>query len=202
VEAIREAYDAGERDFGESRVQELLEKQKVLPKDIRWHFIGHLQTNKVKQIVPFIHLIHSVDSLRLMEAINREAEKAGRIVDVLLELHLGAEETKQGFTENEILYLCHSERSEESVRIRGLMGMATNTDDFRVIEKDFARIEALYNKVTRYPLFCVPGMALILLVKVQSRVFTAKCSEPQAVRSNPMGEGRGVAKSSSLRTET
>ena len=92
-----EAYQCGERDFGESRVQELLPKYEALPKDIRWHFIGHLQTNKVKQIVPFVHLIHSVDSLRLLEVINREAEKIGRRVKVLLEVHVAKEETKSGF---------------------------------------------------------------------------------------------------------
>ena len=137
VEAIREAYDAGERDFGESRVQELLEKQKVLPKDIRWHFIGHLQTNKVKQIVPFIHLIHSVDSLRLMEAINREAEKAGRIVDVLLELHVAREETKTGFAANE---LPTDFTAYKNLHVSGVMGMATNTDDMQEIRRCFRAI--------------------------------------------------------------
>ena len=97
-ETIMEAYACGERDFGESRVQELLPKYEALPKDIRWHFIGHLQTNKVKQIVPFVHMIHSVDSLRLLESINREAEKIHRHVKVLLEVHVAKEETKSGFT--------------------------------------------------------------------------------------------------------
>ena len=95
--AIMEAYQCGERDFGESRVQELMTKYEALPKDIRWHFIGHLQTNKVKQIVPFVHMIHSVDSVRLMDVINREAEKIGRRVKVLLEVHVAKEETKSGF---------------------------------------------------------------------------------------------------------
>ena len=102
AEAIMEAYNAGERDFGESRVQELLPKYEALPKDIRWHFIGHLQTNKVKQIVPFVHMIHSVDSLRLLETINREAEKIGRRVKVLLEVHVAKEETKSGFSPEEL----------------------------------------------------------------------------------------------------
>ena len=101
VEAIMEAYSGGERDFGESRVQELLPKYEALPKDIRWHFIGHLQTNKVKQIVPFVHMIHSVDSVRLLEIINREAEKIGRRVKVLLQVHVAKEETKSGFTSEE-----------------------------------------------------------------------------------------------------
>ena len=142
-----EAYEAGQRVFAESRPQELAAKVPLMPADVQWHFIGHLQTNKLKMVLPHVSLVQSVDSFHLLEAISAWAVANNRVVDVLLELHLGAEETKQGFTENEILYLCHSERSEESVRIRGLMGMATNTDDFRVIEKDFARIEALYNKV-------------------------------------------------------
>ena len=104
-EAIMEAYECGERDFGESRVQELLPKYEALPKDIRWHFIGHLQTNKVKQIVPFVHMIHSVDSVRLLETINKEAEKIGRRVKVLLEVHVAKEETKSGFTPEEFLTL-------------------------------------------------------------------------------------------------
>ena len=102
AEAIMEAYNAGERDFGESRVQELLPKYEALPKDIRWHFIGHLQTNKVKMIVPFVHLIHSVDSLRLLETINKEAEKIQRKVRVLLEVHVAKEETKSGFSPEEL----------------------------------------------------------------------------------------------------
>ncbi|MBO5013066.1 MAG: YggS family pyridoxal phosphate-dependent enzyme, partial [Paludibacteraceae bacterium] len=102
AEAIMEAYNAGERDFGESRVQELLPKYEALPKDIRWHFIGHLQTNKVKMIVPFVHLIHSVDSVRLLETINREAEKIQRKVRVLLEVHVAKEETKSGFSPEEL----------------------------------------------------------------------------------------------------
>ena len=102
AEAIMEAYNAGERDFGESRVQELLPKYEALPKDIRWHFIGHLQTNKVRQIVPFVHMIHSVDSVRLLETINREAEKIQRKVRVLLEVHVAKEETKSGFSPEEL----------------------------------------------------------------------------------------------------
>ena len=106
-----QAYDAGERDFGESRVQELLLKQQTLPADIRWHFIGHLQTNKVRQIVPFVHMIHSVDSVRLLEVINREAEKIGRRVKVLLEVHVAKEDTKSGFMPEEILSIANSEAS-------------------------------------------------------------------------------------------
>ncbi len=133
IDAIREAYDAGERDFGESRVQELLLKHEALPKDIRWHFIGHLQTNKVRQIVPFIHLIHSVDSEHLLACINREAEKIGQNVNVLLELHVAEETSKTGFTPDELDNLTESisrgTLSFPFVNVRGVMGMATNTDD-------------------------------------------------------------------------
>ena len=142
-EAIIEAYEAGERDFGESRVQELLPKYESLPKDIRWHFIGHLQTNKVKQIVPFVHLIHSVDSLRLLECINREAEKIGRKVRVLLEVHVAKEETKSGFTPEELLSLDLPLSSLNHVEICGLMGMATNTDDEQEIRRCFQAIRQL-----------------------------------------------------------
>ena len=142
-EAIIEAYQAGERDFGESRVQELLPKYAALPKDIRWHFIGHLQTNKVKQIVPFVHLIHSVDSLRLLECINREAEKIGRKVRVLLEVHVAKEETKSGFTPEELLSLDLPLSSLNHVESCGLMGMATNTDDQQEIRRCFQAIRQL-----------------------------------------------------------
>ena len=150
-EAIIEAYQAGERDFGESRVQELLPKYEALPKDIRWHFIGHLQTNKVKQIVPFVHLIHSVDSLRLLECINREAEKIQRKVRVLLEVHVAKEETKSGFTPEELLSLDLPLSSLNHVEICGLMGMATNTDDEQEIRRCFQAIRQLADtSLSRY----------------------------------------------------
>ena len=143
AEAIMEAYQCGERDFGESRVQELLPKYEALPKDIRWHFIGHLQTNKVKQIVPFVHMIHSVDSVRLLETINREAEKIGRRVKVLLEVHVAKEETKSGFTPEEILSLDIQLSTFNYVDICGIMGMATNTDDSQEWRRCFREIKSL-----------------------------------------------------------
>ena len=145
-EAIMQAYDCGERDFGESRVQELLPKYEALPKDIHWHFIGHLQTNKVKQIVPFVHMIHSVDSLRLLETINREAEKIGRRVKVLLEVHVAKEETKSGFTQEELLQLISNLSTNDLypwVEICGIMGMATNTDDQDEWRRCFREIKSL-----------------------------------------------------------
>ena len=143
AEAIMEAYQCGERDFGESRVQELLPKYEALPKDIRWHFIGHLQTNKVKQIVPFVHMIHSVDSVRLLETINKEAEKIGRRVKVLLEVHVAKEETKSGFTPEEILSLDIQLSTFNYLDICGIMGMATNTDDAQEWRRCFREIKSL-----------------------------------------------------------
>ena len=143
AEAIMEAYACGERDFGESRVQELLPKYEALPKDIRWHFIGHLQTNKVKMVVPVVYLIHSVDSLRLLETINREAEKIQRRVKVLLEVHVAKEETKSGFTPEEFLSLSTQLSTLNYVEVCGIMGMATNTDDEQEIRRCFRAIRTL-----------------------------------------------------------
>ena len=148
MEAIMEAYECGERDFGESRVQELLPKYEALPKDIRWHFIGHLQTNKVKQIVPFVHMIHSVDSVRLLETINKEAEKIGRRVKVLLEVHVAKEETKSGFSPDEILSLNTKLSTLNYIEICGLMGMATNTDDEAEWRRCFRAIASLASKLS------------------------------------------------------
>ena len=147
VEAIMQAYEAGERDFGESRVQEFLPKYESLPKDIRWHFIGHLQTNKVKQIVPFVHMIHSVDSIRLLETINREAEKIGRRIKVLLEVHIAKEETKSGFTPKEILSLNTQLSTLNYIDICGVMGMATNTDDESEWRRCFRAIASLASQL-------------------------------------------------------
>ena len=142
-EAIMEAYACGERDFGESRVQELLPKYEALPKDIRWHFIGHLQTNKVKQIVPFVHMIHSVDSVRLLETINKEAEKIRRRIKVLLEVHVAKEETKSGFTSEEFLSLNTKLSTLNYIDICGVMGMATNTEDQEEWRRCFREIKSL-----------------------------------------------------------
>ena len=150
VEAIQAAYDCGERDFGESRVQELLPKYEALPKDIRWHFIGHLQTNKVKQIVPFVHMIHSVDSVRLLETINREAEKIGRRIKVLLEVHVAKEETKSGFTPDELSTLNIQHSTFNYVEICGLMGMATNTDDEAEWRRCFRAIASLASQLSPF----------------------------------------------------
>ena len=153
VEALNEAYEAGQRIFGESRVQELLVKHDAMPGDIEWQMIGHLQTNKVRQIVPFISLIQSVDSVRLAECINREAERIDRVVDILLEIHVAQEESKTGWRCEELVEYLHSEEfaSLKSIRVRGIMGMATNTDDETIIRADFEQLAKHYNELK--PLF-------------------------------------------------
>ena len=145
IEAIAEAYEAGQRVFGESRVQELTVKYEQLPKDIEWQMIGHLQTNKVKTIAPFISLIQSVDSQRLLECINREAERCGRVIDCLIEVHATAEESKSGWDISQLREYLHSGAIEQlkNIRIRGIMGMATFTDDQAVVRADFERIAAV-----------------------------------------------------------
>ena len=152
VSRLMEAYDAGQRRFGENRPQELAQKVPQMPSDVEWHFIGHLQTNKLKLVLPYVSLVQSVDSYHLLEAIDKWGSDNGKIVDILLELHLGAEETKHGFSEEEILSIIGAGEGicpagVKHIRIRGLMGMATNTEDESVIEADFARIETLFNRI-------------------------------------------------------
>ena len=147
-----EAYEAGQRIFGESRVQELLVKYETLPKDIEWQMIGHLQTNKVRQIVPFVSLIQSVDSIRLIECINREAERIGRVVDILLEIHVAQEESKTGWNYNELTEYLHSGAfaALKNIHVRGIMGMATNTDDEEIIRHDFERLSDCKDELSKY----------------------------------------------------
>ena len=152
VETLNEAYEAGQRVFGESRVQELLVKYEALPKDIEWQMIGHLQTNKVRQIVPFVSLIQSVDSVRLIECINREAERIGRVVDILLEIHVAQEESKTGWQYDELVEYLQSEAfgGLKNIRVRGVMGMATNTDDEAIIRHDFERLAECKNELAQH----------------------------------------------------
>ena len=149
VEAIEQAYAAGQRLFGESRVQELVAKYEQLPKDIEWQMIGHLQTNKVRAIAPFVSLIQSVDSQRLLECINREAERCGRVIDCLLEVHVTDEDSKSGWDVSQLREYLNSGAVAQlkSVRIRGVMGMATFTDDEAVIRVDFERIAAIKSEL-------------------------------------------------------
>ena len=150
VEAIRELYDLGHRDFGENYVQELVDKQAQLPSDIHWHFIGHLQSNKVKYIAPFVYLIHGVDSLKLLKEINKQAFKAGRVIDVLLQVHIAQEETKFGFDSAELEALFSSGGAElkelSNVRIAGFMGMASFTDNHEQVRTEFAMLKGLFDR--------------------------------------------------------
>ncbi|MGP1526773.1 MAG: YggS family pyridoxal phosphate-dependent enzyme [Bacteroidales bacterium] len=149
AEEIMQAYNIGQRAFGESRPQEMAEKHKLLPKDIEWHFIGHLQTNKLKLVLPFASLIQSIDSIRLLEAINNWGLDNGRSINVLLELHLGAEETKNGLEEAEIREILVRSAEYENIVFRGLMGMATNTSDETIIRADFDRISRLKSNLKK-----------------------------------------------------
>jgi len=148
AEDILELYNLGHRDFGENYVQELEEKAAVLPKDIKWHFIGHLQTNKVKFIAPFVQLIHGVDSLKLLKEVNKQAARCGRVIDCLLQVHIAQEETKFGLDENELSGLL-SELDKEplpNVRVAGLMGMASFTEDLITVREEFRNLKRLFDK--------------------------------------------------------
>jgi len=149
VEAVQAAYDAGQRDFGESKAQDLKAKYEQLPKDINWHFIGHLQSNKVKYIAPFVHLVHSIDSYKLLNEVNRQGEKAGRRIPCLLQIHIAQEETKFGFTPQECkeMLAMNEWRNLENIELRGVMCMASNTDDTKQIEEEFATVQRLFNEI-------------------------------------------------------
>lgn len=150
VEEILELYHLGQRDFGENYVQELVEKYQQLPKDIRWHFIGHLQSNKVKLIAPFVHLIHSVDSEKLLKEINKEAKKNNRIIDCLLEVFIAKEETKFGLDNHELQTLAMhymDNTDDKNICIKGLMGMASFTNDKEAVRKEFAFLKSLFDKL-------------------------------------------------------
>lgn len=149
VEQIMELYDEGQRVFGENKVQELVEKQAAMPKDIKWHLIGHLQTNKVKYIAPFVDLIHAVDSLKLLKEINKQALKNNRIIDILIQIKIAVEESKFGLDKEDAIALFQSieEEGYKHVRIRGLMGMATFTDDKAQIKTEFETMNTLFQEI-------------------------------------------------------
>ncbi len=149
IDAILEAYHAGQRIFGENKALEIAEKYDVLPKDIQWHFIGHLQTNKVKYITPFIHLIHSVDSAKLLTVINKEGQKNNRVIDCLLQFYIATEESKFGFDLKEALAMLNAKEFKEmqNIRIVGVMGMATYTSNYQLIHQEFAQLKTFYEKL-------------------------------------------------------
>lgn len=150
VEDILELYNLGHRDFGENYVQEMTEKAARLPKDIHWHFIGHLQSNKVKLIAPFVQLIHGVDSLKLLKEINKEAEKNNRVIDCLLQIHIAQEETKFGLDEEELDSVLKKEAGDlkmENVRVVGLMGMASFTKNIDLVRKEFRKLKEIFGRL-------------------------------------------------------
>ena len=148
---ISELYSLGQRIFGENKAQEMADKYEALPKDIDWHLIGHLQTNKVKYIAPFVALIHSVDSLRLLEEINKQAQKHSRIIPCLLQVYIAQEETKFGLDKSELMELLSSSeyQSLKNIQIHGLMGMATNTEDAGQIENEFKNLKELFDNIQK-----------------------------------------------------
>lgn len=148
-EAIFEAYKAGHRIFGENKVQEMISKYEVLPKDIQWHMIGHVQSNKVKYMAPFVTLIHGVDSLKLLKEINKQALKNNRVIDCLLQLHIASESTKFGLSKIECIEALIAAESLENVIIKGLMGMATFTNDNCQIEQEFNGLKELYDQLAK-----------------------------------------------------
>lgn len=145
-EAIMEAYDAGHRVFGENKVQDMVAKSEELPSDIQWHMIGHLQTNKVKFIAPFVSLIHGVDSLKLIKEIDKRAAQNNRIIDCLLQIHIAEEETKFGLNDSEVFQVLEYAKHLKNVRVKGLMGMATNTRDESIVRNEFAGLKELFLK--------------------------------------------------------
>jgi len=151
VEKIKEAYDAGQRIFGENKVQELVSKQAELPKDIEWHMIGHLQSNKAKQLVSIVSLIHSMDSFKLLEEMNKQAKKINRVVSCLLQVHIAKEETKFGFDETELIDLIQSGKitALDSVRVIGLMGMATFTENKEQVRSEFKSLKKLFDQIAK-----------------------------------------------------
>lgn len=192
ISDLQEAYDAGQRIFGENYPQEMRDKHEVLPQDIQWHFIGHLQTNKIKYIIPYVTLIHSIDTANLLEAVNKEAKKHDRVVDCLLQFHIALEETKFGLDLDEARQLLDSEafKQMENVRICGVMGMGTFTDNMDEVRKEFKHLKSIFETLKKdyfanqpqfkeismgmsedYPIAIEEGATLI---RVGSKIFGAR----------------------------
>ena len=159
--AIMAAYESGQRDFGENKVQDLAIKAEELPNDIHWHMIGHLQSNKVKYIAPFVHLIHAVDSFKLLKEINKRAQQNERVINCLLQIHIAQEQTKFGFSESEVKSILSEASQLEHVCVRGLMGMATYTSDIRVVRQEFASLKNLFDELKEsHPEFEILSMGM------------------------------------------
>ena len=152
VSDLMEAYNAGQRVFGENKIQEMTEKCEQMPKDIQWHMIGHVQTNKVKYMAEYVSLIHGVDSLKLLQEINRQASKHNRIIDCLLQIYIAEEESKFGLDENELNEILHFVQNDkiQNIKVVGLMGMATFTDNQTQIKKEFQHLKSIFNKFTTH----------------------------------------------------
>lgn len=153
VPDLMEAYEAGQRIFGENKIQEMADKYEQMPKDIEWHMIGHVQTNKVKYMAPFVSLVHGVDSMKLLTEINKQAAKNNRVIDCLLQIHIAEEETKFGMDQDELTAVITSDdfRKMENIRVTGLMGMATFTDDETQIKKEFDHLKSIFDKLSLQP---------------------------------------------------
>jgi len=191
AELLMEAYRHGQRDFGENKVQEVVWKQEGLPKDIDWHFIGHLQTNKVKYIAPFVHLIHGVDSLKLLRTIDSEAKKAGRIIPCLLQFYIADEETKFGFSLDEAVEMLKSAEysSLKHISISGVMGMATYTDDVDQVRKEFSHLKAIFDQLKTEFFAEVPGFKEISMgMSGDYRIAIEEGSTMIRIRSTIFGE--------------
>lgn len=154
VSDLQQAYDAGQRIFGENKIQEMTEKSEQLPQDIQWHMIGHVQTNKVKYMAPFVHLIHGVDSLKLLIEIDKQAKKHNRIINCLLQVYIAKEETKFGLSEAELLEIIHSEefKTLQNIKIVGLMGMASFSDNQEIVRSEFTNLKNIFEYVKPYQL--------------------------------------------------
>lgn len=159
---LMEAYIAGQRVFGENKIQEMAEKQKQMPADVQWHMIGHVQTNKVKQMAPFVDLVHGVDSLKLLQEIDRQAKKQSRTINCLLQMHIAEEETKFGMDKQELYKLLQSSEFSalKNVKVKGLMGMATFTDNQKQIEKEFTQLKTIYDEFSKSNGFSILSMGM------------------------------------------
>ncbi|MDG1045311.1 MAG: YggS family pyridoxal phosphate-dependent enzyme [Bacteroidia bacterium] len=148
IDELNQAYQSNQRSFAENRVQELIKKKELMPDDVQWHMIGHLQTNKVKLIAPFIHIIQSVDRIKLLKEINKEAKKNKRVIPILLQIHIAREDNKFGFTIDEVIQIIESNQISEfeNVKIIGLMGMATNTPEKEIVKSEFNKLHSFFNE--------------------------------------------------------
>jgi len=198
VEEILELYDLGQRDFGENYVQELVEKYHELPKDIRWHFIGHLQSNKVKLIAPFIFLIHSLDSQKLLKEIDKEAKKNNRVIDCLLQVYIAKEETKFGLDEDELEEVMTNftdskvEKALKNICIKGLMGMASFTNDIEIIREEFRSLKSLFDKFLKWPTLTYESSVLSMGMSADYQIAIEEGSNMVRIGSLLFGERKYI----------